>query len=157
MARAEAASASVRSDSIKGWAQSIAKPAYRRLLTAEPALRRAVPALIIAFLVTVGIGAVVQVSDRYRQAVLAALEDIEAIADVAVDRLERSDRAGELGDRALHELARAMPAKAQGAQRYLVLSGSAGNLISSLPSVSAELARVIPEILRELHSPGSRI
>jgi hypothetical protein len=30
---------------VKGLAQSIAKPAYRRLLTAEPALRRAVPAL----------------------------------------------------------------------------------------------------------------
>ena len=30
MARAEAASASARSDSIKGLAQSIAKPAYRR-------------------------------------------------------------------------------------------------------------------------------
>ena len=49
MARAEAAGASARSDSIKGLAQSIAKPAYRRLLTAEPALRRAVPALIVAF------------------------------------------------------------------------------------------------------------
>ena len=34
MARAEAASASLRSDSIKGLAQSVAKPAYRRLLTA---------------------------------------------------------------------------------------------------------------------------
>ena len=43
MARAEAASASARADSIKGLAQSIANPAYRRLLTAEPALRRAVP------------------------------------------------------------------------------------------------------------------
>ena len=54
MARAEVASASsVSSDSIKGLAQSIAKPAYRRLLTAEPALRRAVPALIIAFLLTI--------------------------------------------------------------------------------------------------------
>jgi len=50
MARADTASASISSDSIKGLAQSIAKPAYRRLLTAEPALRRAVPALIIAFL-----------------------------------------------------------------------------------------------------------
>ena len=58
MARAEVASASVRSDSIKGLAQSIAKPAYRRLLTAEPALRRAVPALIIAFLVTICVGAI---------------------------------------------------------------------------------------------------
>src|SRR5207237_316913 len=92
MARAEAASASVRSDSIKGLAQSIAKPAYRRLLTAEPVLRRAVPSLIVAFLVTVGIGAVIQVNDRHRQAVLAALEDIDAIADVALDQIEGPHR-----------------------------------------------------------------
>ena len=69
MARAEAASASIRSDSIKGLAQSIAKPAYRRLLTTEPALRRAVPALIIAFLVTICIGTVVQILDHRRQVV----------------------------------------------------------------------------------------
>ena len=37
MARAHAANACVQSDSIKGLAQSIAKPAYHRLLTAEPA------------------------------------------------------------------------------------------------------------------------
>src|SRR2546421_572951 len=48
MARAHAANACVQSDSIKGLAQSIAKPAYHRLLTAEPALRRAVPTFIIA-------------------------------------------------------------------------------------------------------------
>ena len=53
MARAEVASASLRSDSIKGLAQSIANPAYRRLLTAEPLLRRAVPVLIVAFLAVV--------------------------------------------------------------------------------------------------------
>ena len=51
MARAESASASAHSDSIKGLAQAVARPAYRRLLTAEPFLRRAVPVLIIAFLV----------------------------------------------------------------------------------------------------------
>src|ERR1700737_5318568 len=70
MARAEAAHASARSDSIKGLAQSVAKRAYRRLLPAEPALRRAVPSLIVAFLVTVGIGAIIQVNDRHRQAVV---------------------------------------------------------------------------------------
>ena len=51
MARAESASASAHSDSIKGLAQAVARPAYRRLLTAEPFLRRAVPVLIVAFLV----------------------------------------------------------------------------------------------------------
>ena len=64
MARAHAANACVQSDSIKGLAQSIAKPAYTRLLTAEPALRRAVPTLIIAFLVTICLGAFVQVITR---------------------------------------------------------------------------------------------
>ena len=52
MARAESASASAHSDSIKGLAQAVARPAYRRLLTAEPFLRRAVPVLIVAFLAT---------------------------------------------------------------------------------------------------------
>ena len=67
MARAGVASASARPDSIKGLAQSIAKPAYRRLLNAEPLLRRAVPVLIIAFLATICVGAVVQVLDHRRQ------------------------------------------------------------------------------------------
>ena len=92
MARAEVASASVSSDSIKGLAQSIAKPAYLRLLTAEPALRRAVPALIIAFLVTICVGAVVQVLDHRRQAVSETTNQIEATADYLSDRLARMDR-----------------------------------------------------------------
>src|ERR1700688_4838833 len=90
MARAEAASASIRSDSIKGLAQSIAKPAYRRLLTAEPALRRAVPALIIAFLVTICIGTVVQILDHRRQAIFEIAKQIEASADVLVERLDQT-------------------------------------------------------------------
>ncbi len=89
MARAEAASASVQSDSIKGLAQSIAKPAYRRLLTAEPALRRAVPALIIAFLLTICVGAIVQILDHRRQAVTDLVKQVEAAADLLADRVER--------------------------------------------------------------------
>src|ERR1700756_179788 len=85
MARAEAASASIRSDSIKGLAKSIAKPAYRRLLTAEPALRRAVPALIIAFLLTICVGTVVQIFDHRRQAVFDITKQIDAGADVLVE------------------------------------------------------------------------
>ena len=89
MARAEVANASARPDSIKGLAQSIAKPAYRRLLTAEPALRRAVPALIIAFLLTIGVGAVVQVLDHRRQAITDAVNDIETIAEFVAERFDR--------------------------------------------------------------------
>ncbi len=87
MARAEVASASVSSDSIKGLAQSIAKPAYRRLLTAEPALRRAVPALIIAFLLTICVGAIVQVLDHRRQTISDLVKQIDAVGDLLADRL----------------------------------------------------------------------
>src|SRR5881227_716864 len=90
MARAETASASVRSDSIKGLAQSIAKPAYRRLLTAEPALRRAVPALIIAFLLTICVGAFVQIIDHRRQTIAELARQLEASADVLAERIDRA-------------------------------------------------------------------
>src|SRR5579871_4206486 len=89
MARAHAANACAQSDSIKGLAQSIAKPAYHRLLTAEPALRRAVPALIIAFLVTICLGAFVQVLDQSRQKRAAVRRDLSALADVLAERIDR--------------------------------------------------------------------
>ena len=90
MARAETASASISSDSIKGLAQSIAKPAYRRLLTAEPALRRAVPALIIAFLLTICVGAFVQVLDHRRQVIGELFKHLEAGADIMAERIDRA-------------------------------------------------------------------
>src|ERR1700761_7717809 len=89
MARAHAANACVQSDSIKGLAQSIAKPPYTRLLTAEPALRRAVPTLIIAFLVTICLGAFVQVIDQTRQKRATMKRDLAAIADVLAERIDR--------------------------------------------------------------------
>ena len=90
MARAHAANACVQSDSIKGLAQSIAKPAYHRLLNAEPILRRAVPTLIIAFLVTICFGAFVQVTDHNRQIEASAQRDLTALADLLAERLDRS-------------------------------------------------------------------
>ncbi len=89
MARAHAASACVQSDSIKGLAQSIAKPAYHRLLIAEPALRRAVPTLIIAFLITICLGAFVQVVDQNRQKQASMKRDLAAIADFLAERIDR--------------------------------------------------------------------
>jgi two-component system cell cycle sensor histidine kinase PleC len=92
MAPAQAASASAGTDSIKGLAQSVAKPAYRRLLVAEPALRRAVPILIIAFLLTMAVGAMVQINDQRRQTVAGISRDIEVTAELLATRLERDLR-----------------------------------------------------------------
>src|SRR5690348_15470449 len=89
MARADATSVCVQSDSIKGLAQSIANPGYYRLMVAEPALRRAVPILIIAFLITIGLGACMQGFDQSRQKRDKAQHEVAALADILAERLDR--------------------------------------------------------------------
>lgn len=89
MARAHANSVGVQSDSIQGLAHSIAKPAYLRLLTAEPVLRRAVPTLIVAFLITICIGAVVQIIEQHRREIASLKRDLTALAEILSDRVER--------------------------------------------------------------------
>ena len=134
MARAEVASASVNSDSIKGLAQSIAKPAYRRLLTAEPALRRAVPALIIAFLLTICVGAIVQVVDHRRQAIGELVKQIEGTADFLADRLDRLEHSkGDKSDRRLQtELERMIPSWARAAGRQVLVANGDGVIIAGV-------------------------
>ena len=136
MARAEVASASVSSDSIKGLAQSIAKPAYLRLLTAEPALRRAVPALIIAFLLTICVGAVVQVLDHRRQAVSETTNQIEATADYLSDRLARMDRSklekAGLDRRLQSELERIIPSWARVSGRRILVTNGDGVIVAAV-------------------------
>src|SRR5262250_3248485 len=133
MARAEVASASVSSDSIKGLAQSIAKPAYRRLLTAEPALRRAVPALIITFLLTICVGAIVQVLDHRRQAISEIVKQIEGSADFLVDRLERLEQPKAGSERRLQsELERVMPTWARAPGRQVLIANGDGVIVAGI-------------------------
>src|SRR3954469_9633234 len=141
MARAEAASASIRSDSIKGLAQSIAKPAYRRLLNAEPILRRAVPALIIAFLLTICVGALVQVLDHRRQALADAANEIEASAAIIAERLDRMD------GRKHEALARAFPSLRMPLGRLVLLTNAEGFVISAAPPSPGLTGRPLLDIL----------
>jgi len=133
MARVEHASASVRSDSIRGLAQSIAKPAYRRLLTAEPALRRAVPALIIAFLLTIGVGATVQVVEHRRQTISEILKQIEAGSDILAERINGARAAGGDFDRAaMSEVDRLSPAWLRIPGRQILLTNQEGTIVAGL-------------------------
>lgn len=168
MARAEAAGASARSDSIKGLAQSIAKPAYRRLLTAEPALRRAVPALIVAFLITIAIGAFVQVIEHRRTALADAANDIDTIAEVLSDRLSRP-RADEPKDapkdalkdplkdarnnwrRTQDELNAALTPRTTAGGRQILVSNADGMVIASAPSTAGLVGRRLLEIIGDTH------
>jgi two-component system cell cycle sensor histidine kinase PleC len=148
MARAETASASLRSDSIKGLAQSIAKPAYRRLLTAEPLLRRTVPVLIVAFMLTICIGAAVQVLEHRRQVIFDSVRTVEALADHLAVALDRASRDGKpMLPRNSEALARALPAWAAGGGRSILVADVDGNIIASVPSEPTTQGRNILDVL----------
>jgi two-component system cell cycle sensor histidine kinase PleC len=137
MARAHAASGCVQSDSIKGLAQSIAKPAYHRLLIAEPALRRAVPTLIIAFLITICLGAFVQVIDQNRQQRASMKRDLAALSDLLAERLDRiasirQDRAAAIEH--LQDLVPGLiPAWGVAAGRHVIVTGADRRILARVP------------------------
>jgi two-component system cell cycle sensor histidine kinase PleC len=137
MARAHAANACVQSDSIKGLAQSIAKPAYHRRLTAEPVLRRAVPTLIIAFLITIFLGAFVQVVDQNRQKRTSMTRDLQAIADYLAERIDsiasvRHDRAASF-DRLQLLLPGLIPSWGAAAGRHVIVTGVDQRVLARVP------------------------
>src|SRR6187549_2414768 len=137
MARAHAANACVQSDSIKGLAQSIAKPAYHRLLIAEPALRRAVPTLIIAFLITICLGAFVQVIDQSRQKRAAMKRDLSALTDLLAERLDRlgsirQDRAANI-ERLQSLLPDLIPAWGVANGRHIIITGADHRILARVP------------------------
>ncbi|MFZ0989198.1 MAG: ATP-binding protein [Xanthobacteraceae bacterium] len=151
MARADTASASLRSDSIKGLAESIANPAYRRLLSAEPLLRRAVPVLIIAFMVTVCIGAAVQVLEHRRQAVFEAKQSVAALADHFATIFERRSRDGRSPwPRTSDALAASLPDWAVGGGRRVLVADADGNIVASLPNAPAIAGRSLLDVLGPL-------
>src|SRR3981081_1650056 len=137
MARAHAANACAQSDSIKGLAQSIAKPAYHRLLVAEPALRRAVPTLIIAFLITICLGAFVQVVDQSRQKRASIKRDLAAVADFLAERIDRiasvrPDRAATF-DRLQLLLPGLIPSWGAAAGRHVIVIGADRRVLARVP------------------------
>src|ERR1700744_4342197 len=162
MARAHAASACVQSDSIKGLAQSIAKPAYHRLLLAEPALRRAVPTLIIAFLITICLGAFVQVIDQSRQKRAATKRDRAAVAELLAERLDRiasvrQDRSASF-ERLQLLLPGLIPSWAIAAGRHVIVTGLDQRILARVPIESAigDPSSILDVISAVMPSPASQ-
>jgi two-component system, cell cycle sensor histidine kinase PleC len=153
MARAHATNACVQSDSIKGLAQSIAKPAYHRLLIAEPALRRAVPTLIIAFLITICLGAFVQVVDQNRQKRATNKRDLVALADMLSERIDRLASARQTRLANIEQLQSLMPDLIPpwgfaGGRHVIVTGGVDRRILARVPAESnlGEADRVLDEI-----------
>ncbi|MEA2938897.1 MAG: two-component system, cell cycle sensor histidine kinase PleC, partial [Alphaproteobacteria bacterium] len=97
------------------------------------ALRRAVPALIIAFLLTICVGAFVQILDHRRQVVAELLKQIEAGADVLAERIDRARGGNPEFERRLQaELDRMSPAWLRSNGRYLLVTNADGVIIAGV-------------------------
>jgi len=132
-------------------AESIANPAYRRLLNTEPLLRRAVPVLIIAFMVTVCIGAAVQVLEHRRQAVFEAKQSVAALADHFATVFERRARDGRSPwPRTSEALAESLPEWARASGRRVLIADADGNIVASLPNTPSIGGRSLLDVLGPL-------
>jgi len=149
MARAESASASAHSDSIKGLAQAVARPAYRRLLTAEPFLRRAVPVLIVAFLVTLGVAAIVDIRERLRQAIAKSADELDLIASVMAERIERTaqNESGEPVVRGFRAFERIDWPRATAMGRLVLLTDASSTIIATQPALNGYIGRKLNEAI----------
>jgi two-component system cell cycle sensor histidine kinase PleC len=147
MARAESASASAHSDSIKGLAQAVARPAYRRLLTAEPFLRRAVPVLIVAFLATLAIAAVVDIRERLRQAIFRSADELDLAATIMAERMERLalNESGEPVVRAFRAFEQIDWSRATMGGRLVLLTDASNTIIATQPLVNGYIGRKLNE------------
>lgn len=161
MARVHAADATLHDQAIRGLARSLSRPAYQRLLEAEPFLRRAVPILIVVFLAVVAVGAAVQIGEHRREAIARAQDSLVLMTGVTADNLARHSgkeaaksrlKPGEI-------LQAALPLHAAGMGRHFFVTDAAGRVIASIPAQTispVSLARIL-EAGRSLANLADRV
>ncbi|MGE4373591.1 MAG: ATP-binding protein [Xanthobacter sp.] len=147
MARANAASAGARDPAIRGLARSIARPAYQRLLDAEPILRRIVPALIVTFLVVIGVGALVQVHTQRITVLDNAKDDLSLLALATSEGL--AQRVVSTVDGVEDALQAALPPRATEQGRRIYVTDSTGRIIATAPQTLK-----VPTTLSQLIDPA---
>jgi two-component system cell cycle sensor histidine kinase PleC len=147
MARAHAANASLHAQAVRGLARSLTRPAYQRLLEAEPLLRRAVPLLIVAFLVAVAVGAAVQIAEHRRETLAEAHENLTLItAAIGEDLIHRIGK--DTAKPRINEVLRnALPSQAIAGGRRFYVTDSAGQILGAMPEAGANAPATLADIL----------
>ncbi|MGA0561235.1 PAS domain-containing sensor histidine kinase [Ancylobacter sp. VNQ12] len=128
MARANAAGASVRVQAMQGLARSVARPAYQRLVDAEPFMRKAVPALIVAFIAIVAVAAVIQVRSYRADAVASAKDELALFAFAISSEIDRRGTASAPVEGLLKS---GLPARASDDERRYGLVDQTGKVVAT--------------------------
>jgi two-component system cell cycle sensor histidine kinase PleC len=131
---------------MRGLARSVARPAYQRLVDAEPFMRRAVPALIIAFIGIVAVAAIVQTRAYHTEAVSDAKDELALYAMAVASDL--GQRSGDIAATA-GALKSALPPRAsENGRRFAVVDGG-GRVVTTddgEASTAAEVAALLANV-----------
>ncbi|MDO8534839.1 MAG: ATP-binding protein [Xanthobacteraceae bacterium] len=153
MARVHAANASLRVQNVRGLARSLTRPAYQRLLDAEPFLRRVVPLLIVAFLAAVAVGAAVQIIDHRREALADTEKNLALLALAAGEHI--SQRIANQADPAKVRAAlmEILPAEDTGLGRRVLVTDASGRIVAEVPAQESRAGNKLADILGPAQPP----
>ncbi|MBS4085110.1 MAG: PAS domain-containing protein [Rhizobiales bacterium] len=148
MARVHAANTTAHGQSTRGLARSLTHPSYQRLVDAEPVLRRIVPVLIVVFLMSVVLGALVQVLDHRRTAIADAKTGLSLYTQSIAEEFSR----GAAGtDRTAHDartlLRIATPAQAIANGRRFFLTDPSGKIVAAEPESPLAIGKSLIDLL----------
>ncbi|MEP9397218.1 ATP-binding protein [Mesorhizobium sp. KR2-14] len=137
-----------RSSTLAGNARIIAAPAYRRLLAAEPILRRSIPALIVLFLLVIAAARILSLSawndevERNAKAVLglAAAELANSVTIAATTGTALAETSHELLERTLQQ-------GAMGSRHVLAITDGAFKVLAVSPESTQWAGKPLDGIL----------
>ncbi len=131
MARRGAPDAYLRAGTIEGIARPLVSERYLRLVAAEPWIRRLVPVMIVLFLVTVAIGAFVQVVAGRNERLADVADDLEMVTLFGARDLSERLAASPAGPDTARELAQRLPQSATMSGWRLLITDVDGKIVSS--------------------------
>ncbi len=138
MARSYASVEESRLSTTQGLARTIAEDRYERMLAAEPWLRRSVPVLIVAFLITVALGTWFHIFAGREEAVKRTQLDLEIVRSMIALNLDQLPRDSIDIQDANGYLARALPRKGIHSSRQFFLTDTSGMVVGALPGAAGK-------------------
>jgi two-component system cell cycle sensor histidine kinase PleC len=148
MARVHAANTTAHGHSTRGLARSLTHPNYQRLVDAEPLLRRVVPVLIVVFLMSVALGALVQVLEHRRTAISDAKTGMSMYAQVIAQEFTYRSTGAETVNLDTKNLLRlATPAQAIANGRQFFFADPAGRIVAAEPEAPHAIGKLVIDIL----------
>ncbi|SON54990.1 Non-motile and phage-resistance protein [Hartmannibacter diazotrophicus] len=141
---------SVRNDAIKGHANLLARPAYRRLLQAEPYLRRSIPILIAIFLLVIAVARTSSLLDQRNEVATTATTMIGLVAkslDASLSQTLPTAPGDGYHEKVGKDLDTALAPNASSNGRVIVVADPAGTIVVSRPENQSLVGRSLEDLL----------